>query len=230
MNTHAIPDAFVFTKVQAYSGQTINQILRRKELERQVGGTFWWGIGESKGRMIRLLAAGVPQPLVIFSLMPTRPHQRDSNPDGVLLWEEYETATGTTAPLPPHVVLCSGAHDKNGRQRSRYFVLVCENPSGIPHSGGGKIDTRTLRNFGDGGKPLDPRQGTAVVETTTRHDKGAPYPITARATLTAPYAVQLAKPRTLSADERKLLNEVSREGATLDDWMLVAKQLRPRTS
>src|SRR5882672_1443687 len=51
-----------------------------------------------------------PRPLVLFSLMLSRPHRRDSHPDGVLLWEAYKTTEGEV-PLPPHAIVISRAHD-----------------------------------------------------------------------------------------------------------------------
>ena len=101
-------------------------------------------------------------------------------------------------------------------------------PAGILRSGGGVLDAATLCNFGDGGKPVGPSQITAVVEQVVhRHPRPSlSYPITARATLIAPYAVRLAAPRTLSPVELKLLDEVSVEGKNSNDWLAVVKQLR----
>src|SRR5262249_6378519 len=138
--TIEIQHAFVWTKIKDYSGQGMRLILNRKELERQSGGTFWWGIGESKTDKIMLLAGREGRPTVVFSEMPTSAHRRDSSPDGVLLWEQ----TKDKKSLPPHVLLMSRAHQSNGRMRDRYYVLVCENPVGIPHSGGGVLHTGTL--------------------------------------------------------------------------------------
>ncbi len=218
------PTGFVWTKIQADAGQSIDRILRRKELERQSGGTFWWGIGRApKGEKIKLLG---PQPALFFSLMRSRAKPRDSNPDGVLLWEEYIiVGTSKTVPLPPHAVVISRAHDKNGDLKSSYDALVCENSDGIPRSAGGTLDIGTLRNLRGG--PIGSSQITAVVERTPDR-KGASdaYPITARARLVAPFAVRLAAPRPLSPEERQLLDEVSREGKTVEDWMAVAQQLR----
>jgi hypothetical protein len=220
-----IPDTFVWTKIQADAGQEIERILHRKELERQSGGTFWWGIGESKEKKIRLPAAKQPRPAVLFSLMRTAAHRRDRDPDGVLLWEAYVATTGEIE-LPAHAIVISRAHDSTGSPKSRYYALVCENPSGIPDSGGGTLDTGILRNSGDGGGPVGPSQITAVVERRSAPSGGLQYPITARATLVAPYAVTLAAPRQLSLGEKRLLDEASLEGKTSDDWMAVAKRLR----
>jgi hypothetical protein len=134
MSTNQIQNAFIWTKVQSDAGQPIDWILNRKELERQSGDTFWWGIGESKADQIKLLLTKDPHPLVLFSLMLSRPHRRDSHPDGVLLWEAYQTAEGQI-PLPPHAIVISRAHDSRGRLKQRYYALACENPMGILHSG-----------------------------------------------------------------------------------------------
>jgi hypothetical protein len=225
MTTTEIQSAFIWTKIQADAGQSVDRILNRKELERQSGNTFWWGIGESKADQIRLLLTRDPCPLVLFSLMLSRPQRRDSHPDGVLLWEAYKTTEGEI-PLPPHAIVISRAHDSKGRLKQRYYALVCENPMGILHSGHGMLDTRTLRNFGDGGKPVGSSQVTAVVEPTIPHDRGLSYGITARATLTAPYAVQLTAQRKLSEQELLLLHQASLGTMTAKDWIAVATQIR----
>ena len=93
-------------------------------------------------------------------------------------------------------------------------------------SRGGELDTRRLRNFGDNGKSVGSSQVTAVVERTSHTGDGRLYPITARATLVAPYAVQLAHPRLLSPHEKLLLDKVSLKGKTSADFLEVARQLR----
>jgi hypothetical protein len=225
MITDNIPEAFVWTKIQADSGQAVENILRRKELERQSGGTFWWGIGESKTEKVQLLLARDPHPAILFSRMKSPPHRRDSNPGGILLWEAYQTRRDRM-PLPPHAIVISRAHECNGSPKQRYYAFVCENPTGLPHGGGGTVDIGTLRNFGDRGKPIGSSQISAVVERTAGTDAGLSYPITARATLVAPYAVQLTAPRELSPLERRFLDEVCLTGKTAEDWNAVVKQLR----
>src|SRR5262245_48725253 len=92
MKTNVLPSTFVWTKIKDESGQPIPLILNRKELERQTGNTFWWGIGESKETQVRHLVARGEHQEVIFSEMPSRAHLRDSEPEGVLLWEKYVTS------------------------------------------------------------------------------------------------------------------------------------------
>ena len=225
MKANVLPNTFAWTKIKDDSGQPIPLILNRKELERQAGNTFWWGIGESKATQVRHLVARDAHPEVIFSEMPSRAHRRDRSPDGVLLWENYVTSTGTER-LPPHVVVISRAHQKNGRLKKVYYALVCENPLGIVRSGGGSVESWTLLN--PSGKRIGSSQITAVVERRPRNGTGRIYPVTARAVLAAPlYFVQLTGARELTQLERQLLDEVSLVGKTVDDWKAFAKQLRP---
>jgi len=95
-------------------------------------------------------------------------------------------------------------------------------------SDGSTLEAGALRNLGDGGKPVGSSQVTAVVEQTTRNAKGRSYPITARATLIAPYAVKLTGQREISAGVLQLLNDASLGTMTPDDWLAVAKQVRRR--
>jgi len=157
--------------------------------------------------------------------MLSRPHRRDSHPNGVLLWEEYETAKGRM-PLPPHALVISRAEDSNGCPKQRYYALVCTAPKELLNGGSGILDTGALRNFGHCGKPIGASQVTAVVRRTPHKNGGLSYPITARATLAAPYAVQLAAQRRLSTPELQLLEHASRGRMTAGDWMTLAKQLR----
>jgi hypothetical protein len=224
MTASDIPTKFVLTKIGSDAGQGIDRILRRKELERQAGGTLWWGIGEAQtAEKIALLGS---RPPLIFSHMSSKPHKRDSHPDDVLLWERY-TVTGSskTVPLPSHAIVISRAHAQNGNLKSRYYALVCESPSGIPGSAGGQLDIGSLRNLG--GRQLGSSQITAVVERPLNSGSvGKPYVIAARANLVAPFAVSLAAPRLLKPEERRLLDDVSDEGKTVNDWMAVARRLR----
>jgi hypothetical protein len=224
MKANILPDAFVWTKIKDDSGQCIPLILNRKELERQAGNTFWWGIGESKKTQVMHLVARGAHPVLIFSEMPTRAHPRDSNPEGVLLWDEYVTSTGTKR-LPPHVVVISRAHRKNGRLKEVYYALVCENPLGISRGCGESLESWTLLN--PSGRPVGSSQITAVVERIPRKGTGRTYPVTARAVLAAPYFVQLTGARELTQLERQLLEDVSLDGKTIDDWKAFVKKLRP---
>src|SRR5258705_8118989 len=102
--------------------------------------------------------------------------------NAVVVWEMYEATCGQV-PLPSHVIVTSRGHDRKGSPKSRHYALVCTNPAGILRSGGGVLDTATLCNIGDGGKPVGPSQITAVVQQVERGRStlSLSYPITARA-------------------------------------------------
>jgi hypothetical protein len=225
MTANDIPKSFVWTKIEAEGGQSIDRILHRKELERQSVGKFWWGIGESKSEKIRQLVTAYPHPAVVFSKMRSNAHSRDHHPDGVLLWQAYHSNGGDVS-LPPYVVVTSRAHASKGRLKTHHYALVCENQAGLPKSGGGILDIGSLRNYGEGGKSIGSSQITAVVQRAASSCDSMSYPVTARATLAAPYAVQLSAPRQLSAREIRLLDDASLDGKTKSDWLSVATQLR----
>lgn len=153
------------------------------------------------------------------------PQSADSSPRDVLLWEAYETPAGKL-PLPPHAIVTSRAYDSKGRPKLRHYALVCANQTCILRNGAGTLDSGALRNFGSDGKSVGSSQITAVVERTTYNGEGRSYPITMRATLIAPYAVQLAEQRKLSTTELRLLDAASLGVMTANDWIGVAKQLR----
>jgi hypothetical protein len=226
MTGDATPASFVWTKIQADAGETIRRILNRKELERQAGsGTFWWGIGESKAAAISLLAKSEPRPEVLFSLMLSPPHARDSTPSGVLIWQAYQGFQGIR-PLPPHVVVTSREHARNGRPKQRHYALVCEAHTSILRNDKALLDAALLRNTGEKGKPVGSSQVTAVVEIAPLIGRSAHYEVTARAVLVGPYAVTLASPRKLSLAEQYLLSDVANAGKTSADWLAVAKRVR----
>ncbi|WP_429819114.1 hypothetical protein [Ensifer sp. B1-9] len=225
-NNKGIPDQFVFTKMQTDAGEDIHAIRNRKELERMAGGTFWWGIGESKGRAIETMRRTVSHPEALFSLMPSRPSPQSREPGEVFLWQSFRTPQGER-PLPPHVIVISGG-TRNGTPKTRYHALVCASPSSILMNGGGRIDAAKLINIGESGRPVGSSQVTAVV----RHSSGTavlgsrPYEIAARATLEPPFFADLTNPRTLSAAELRLLYDVGGGGKNVEDWLAVTKQLR----
>jgi hypothetical protein len=225
MSANSIPNAFVLTKIQAEAGQTMHAILNRKELERESGGTFWWGIGESKAEKIKLLLARDARPKIIFSPMLSAPNQRDANPDGVFLWDNYITANGCQ-PIPYHSIITSRAQTQNGSRKSHHYALVCENETRCFSKTNMMLDVSRLRNFGANGKPIGSSQITAVVVQMTANGKSSLYQIAGCATLTAPHAVKLAAPRLLSCGEIRLLDEVSHDGKKVNDWLEVAKKLR----
>ncbi len=219
-----LPKAFVWTKMQADGGELIEGIRRRKELERIAGnGTFWWGVGESKGHAIDVLRDLDPRPQVLFSLMLSAPHAQARRPGRVQFWRSFLSDAGEM-PLPKHVVVTSSP-DRNGNPRRRYHALVCFSPTPLRLTGGGALDASRLINVGEDGKHVGSSQTTSAVTLGPSKGRTSSYPISGRATLTAPFFASLGSPRELSLSERLMLEEVGKEGRTVDDWLAAATTL-----
>jgi hypothetical protein len=128
----------------------------------------------------------------------------------------YQSANGEEA-LPPHVIVTSrAARDRHGNLKRHHHALVCASVTALGLTRGGTLNTGALQNTGTG-KSIGDSQVTSVVEQTNFTSEGKAYEITIRATLVAPYRVQLITPRDLApreftAQERQLLEDVSVDG------------------
>ena len=166
--------------------------------------------------------------------MLSPPHKRDSKPDGVLLWEMYQSAKGEE-PLPPDVIVTSRAvrDDDGNLKKRRHYALVCASSTALGLTGRGTLNMGALQNTGHTGtdNTIGSSQVTSVVEQANSPSDGKVYEITMRATLADPYCVKLitpedVEPRELTAQERQLLEDVSLDGKTIEDWKALTKQLR----
>jgi hypothetical protein len=225
MTSHAIPNRFVWTKMQAAAGESVKHILRRKELERQAGnGLFWWGIGESKGQAVNGLLEVQTNPEVLFSFMLSAPAKYDTDPGDVAVWQAYRTADGRERPVPPTVIVSSGAHTRSGNLKHRYYALICLARSPLHVTGGGALNSGELSNIG--GRPVGSSQTTAVVERRVGLGDTAAYGVNARAELSSPFFANLVRPQVLSAAQRRLLVELGKEGVTVEEWMKTVPKIR----
>lgn len=196
-----LPDAFVWTKMGAESGEALAAIIRRKEYERQLGGgVFAWGIGNALGVNVETLAREEAEPMAVFSAMLSKPKKADAAPSAVLLWTAYEGSDGAGLPLPPHVLVTSRGHTGDAT-KTRHYALLCQSDTPLPDAPGPLADVvpAALRNLTTG-KPLGASQVTAVV----RHTREAPigvraYPVAFSAKLWGDRYVRLLAPRMLSA-------------------------------
>lgn len=220
-----LPNAFVWTKMGAESGEALAAIVRRKDYERRLGsGLFAWGIGNALGNGIAALAAGVQEPLAVFSAMPSKPKKEDMAPASVLLWTAYEGADGIVRPLPGHMVVTSRGHAGDS-EKVRHYVLFCQADTSLldckaPAEG---VAPAALRNLTTG-NALGASQVTAVV----RHVGGAPdgvrsYPIAFTAKLAGVRYARLLAPRALTAID---LDDMAIASTDLDAWERFARWIR----
>lgn len=198
-STVALPRHFCWTRFGAEAGQTVDQILNRKEEERlRNDGVFLWGIGNSLGDAVHELVSRSSPPEILFSPIKAAPRPCDSDPDDVLAWRSAETFRGEPFALPQWSLVTS--RQDPVRPKVAHFALVCF--SSVPleaANDGSSLDFAYLRNLVTGHR-LGVSQVTAVVERG-REPVGShrEYTVAFRATLIAPFFVRLRNPVAIPA-------------------------------
>ena len=190
-----LPEVFCWTKMGPDSGQALEDVIRRKDMEREAGnGHFWWGVGESKGRRIdELLGRNAGRAKVVFSQQKSCGKRADTHPETVLLWRSYIDSDGTERPIPKHVILLS-------KETSRYYALVCKSEAPLRLSSNQCLYLGNYRNLGSGKSPGD-SQVTEVIKKVRSGSKDRCYPVSMMADLVAPYFVELKNERPLRMKE-----------------------------
>src|SRR4051812_40360539 len=90
-----LPQVFCWTRFGTEAGEPIEQILKRKEIERRHNeGVFYWGIGNSLAPSMAELLRRARRPEVLFSPIRSRPRPVDIAPDAVVRWHAAETLDG----------------------------------------------------------------------------------------------------------------------------------------
>jgi hypothetical protein len=185
-----LPPAFCWTRFGSEAGQSIDEILLRKERERVAnGGVFLWGIGNSISSGIQQLVLSVSRPEVLFSPIKGRARLVDREPPFVVCWRAAETMEGEPFELPPGTLVTS-----RGGPRRAHYALVCFSDIPLCRSESGpSLGFDGLRNLLSG-RPLGASQVTAVVNRNGREGDGRQYTVPFRATLVSPYFVRLRSP------------------------------------
>jgi hypothetical protein len=190
-----LPPVFCWTKMGSEAGQSLEDIIRRKELERQCGdGVFAWGIGNSVGPAIRYAksAERVPELETLFTPMKAAPKAADVNPSSILLWLGYHARDGRIEYLPDHMMITSRGHSRLGEEKRGHYALICQShQSLLEQAGGWAIDPKAARNVVSA-NPGGASQGTSVVRYSSVEEHQAAYPVLFRAILTDTAFVRLA--------------------------------------
>src|SRR3546814_9875240 len=103
-----LPAVFFWTKMGTEVGQALEDIVQRKELERQSGaGVFAWGIGNSIGPAIKHAksAERIAMLETLFTPMKAAPKNIDVSPRSVLLWPGYQDGNSGEVERPPDPML-----------------------------------------------------------------------------------------------------------------------------
>ena len=227
-----IPSKFVWTRMNTDAGEPLENIVRRKNLERETGegefaNTFWWGVGENKGPAVWKHLADC-EPEVLFS--KSRNGARKPKPKKRFFyttWRVYDSRRrdygGKWRSIPDNVIVQS---DKN-----KCFAIVCRSGQPLYLSEGEMLDAsrmKNLNNDGKKGKTLErSQQAICVVEYS--QDAGSPgssYAVNLRADLVLPRFVRLGGKKRLSGSQCRLLDELGNEGKTVDDYRDVVRKIR----
>ena len=214
-----LPDAFVWTRFGAEAGQSIEDIIARKERERQQnGGVFLWGIGNSIGPSLPSLLRSQSMPMVAFSPMKSKPRAVDVEPGQIAIWCRATTTIGEHYSLPAGSMVTS----RYVPGRNKHFALVCrsDRPLSI-ETGYEALDINGLVNAKSGTK-VGFSQVTAVVEKRKEPSTvERKYSVAMCCQLEHPFVITLQEPEILPASD----------GVELDGEFLLekARSVRKRT-
>ena len=212
-----------WTKMQTESGQSLDLIVARKELERRAGnGIFYWGIGNALS--VRNFSGDAQIP-IYFSKMISRPKEHDRNPSGVLLWRKYRDERGDVRDLPGHTIILSKSSSSKSN-KIRHYALVCYSKSPLILGDFGSFYPGHYINAGGSRKPMGFSQVTSLLTPASADIPCSEYKINLRAKLVQPFLVTLIDPVLLTVEDRKMIDEGSTGGQT--EWAEFARHTRNR--
>jgi hypothetical protein len=211
---------FVWCLMGEDAGQPLDEIIVRKEAERNAGGSFWWGLGTPLGPRVESTAtlSGGTLP-ALFSAKPAKELGRKkaveaSNPV-VYLWNGWRSIRhGQRGIVPKHVLVLGGNPDKN------YYALVCRSDREIRAGDHGPFDPLQCLTVANGIAPGSSQRAALLTGRPVR--SSGRYRVTFEAELLGPWYVRLTDARPLTADE---LAKV-RQFKPGDDWLALCNTLR----
>lgn len=220
-----IPEVFCWTKMGAEAGQSLDVILRRKELERRSGnGIFAWGIGNSLGAAPDLARQQSPdgEVDVLFTPMKSAAKQIDAAPSQVLLWLGFLDPNGRIADLPHHILVTS----RGGSEKRGHYALICHSTDEIRDYSIEAFDAAYARNLASL-NPIGASQVTSVVRYGGSSGAALekPYRVAFRAKLSNQGFVRLVRPVVMEGDLLRLYRKVC-DSTDVVDWLEGAKMVR----
>lgn len=192
--TTVLPAAFCWTRFGPEAGESFEEILARKNAEREsCGGVFYWGIGSGVRSGLRALLAETEVPQVLFSPIRSAPRPIDVDPGHVVRWWGGTDLFGGAVTLPG--AACVTSRWDPARPTTARFALVCASDEPLCLGDRGELVFAALRNICSGAQ-VGASQVTAVVrrEVSELADGRRPYAVALRARLVWPYLVQLTEP------------------------------------
>lgn len=197
------------------SGQSLNSIISRKEMERSVGnGLFCWGIGNSLGEAPKLALSGNKGKSisVLFTKMKSPPKKIDVEPGELALWLYYRDESGRYFDLPEHSLISSRALTPQGTPKLTHFALMCKSDDPLREDSVPLlIDAKRIRNYVSSNS-VGYSQVTSIVSYD--HDANhselskSTYEVSFKADLYGTGFLRLVEPITLTPELLKLYEAV----------------------
>lgn len=213
-----------WSRMQAESGQALDVIIARKEIERRVGGgLFLWGVGNPPAVIAHALARMKIPVRAIFSIMKSRPKMVDVAPAQTFVWRRYIDAQGVNRPLPPHALVTSRGHSAGGAKR-RHYALMCRSEEPLTVRRGEIFSPSAFRNASGAGARVGASQVTALLRRVSHDALDSDYETNLSAWLTESYWVRLADPLQLNSDKLAKLGRLSE--LQPEDWYKVVAEIR----
>lgn len=189
-----LPESFCWSRFGTEAGETVGQILARKELERRRNkGVFLWGIGSAIGPSVKELLRIQQAPEVVFSPISSRPRLVDVAPAETVAWMAARDLDGHSVALPRWSKVTSRA--PTGPRPPRHYALICHSDVSLQLDPNPPfLRMAQLQNLRTHNK-VGASQVTAVVRyANSRKTEGPAYAIALRVRLVAPFFVVLADP------------------------------------
>lgn len=194
-----LPHAFCWTRFGPEAGESVDQILARKETERiGGGGIFYWGIGNAVGPGIEALVAAVRDPEVLFSPITTSPRQVDVAPSSTVQWLSGRGLSGEPVEIPR--TACVTSRWDAARPNAARYALVCASDEALGLADHGEFRFDALRNLRSSAA-VGASQVTAVVRRG-EGGTGRRYAVALRAKLVWPFVVRLLAPARILSSAR----------------------------
>ena len=233
-------EAVCLTKFGPESGETTEEILARKDLERRAGvgahkNEFWWGIGEKgTAQSIQTLISQHGANIVLFSAIKDQKPPNKGSATDALVWRKYRILGGDILhDIPKHVLITSAAVTKSGKIWTRHFALVCNSSVAIKMGGRAfRFSNRHYKNLSESGKLGKSARGqrttTALVRWTSSPISGAECDtlIDFSAEFCAPYCAELSDPKQIPPSAIATLNWQIAHGLHRTQWLHAVATIR----
>jgi hypothetical protein len=216
-----------WSRMQAEGGQSLHDIIHRKELERQANeGLFCWGVGNAPNRCTAGLARSGADVDVLFSIMKSKPKLVDVSPSTTFIWRQFVDYDGRPRPVPLGSLITSRGESATGLKRS-HFALFCKSPEPLVLGDFGSFDPRAYRNLGEAGGSIGPSQVTALLRKTTEESQDGDYRINLKAKMFGSYWAKLIDPVKIDIEKQHhLSNLASMNSVTAHEWIDFVQHMR----